>query len=839
MRRLATSSQSKDEESQGSKIVIVGSSNEAKTYFKTSDWRPSYEYPYNPDSLCPGNNYDTYDEMRRDDQIKAVLSLKKDFVIGGGWQIECGDEEIKEFVTMALKSTGETDSLDSTFEDSLKDILSAYDYGFSICEPIYKLSDGKYIIKSIKVRAPHSFKFNVDDKGEIESIEQNTPSGPLLIKPSTIIHHVHMPEFGNPYGTSDLKSAYSPWKAKKFVERFLAIYLERFASPTIVGRGRPGMTPGEMTTFLNVLKSIQQSTEIAVPDGVQVDFVQNARDASDAYMKALDYYNQRISRSMLVPDLIGIGGSTVSGGSFALGKKHFDIFLGVIKSDKDSLERKINSKIVKTLTALNFGPDVKCTFKFLPNTNDDILTFAKTWAEAVRGGAFNANDEEVNHFRKVLGFPEGAVKKSAPPVQVGPSAFPKKEENAEGVDKSKEGDKEPPAKEPKDKDAETFALREPTSYEKKVDYKKAEAMMDRAEGKLKRSVGSAAKTIWTDIVDQIRAMGIMKEWRPDSIQNLQARNLRQMEMVFRGAFTDLFVEAKNQAKKELMPNSKAFSEATMLPDEFLEVVKAESFSTVGDYSALVTKKAKTILTDGLKSGVSNSEVFRRLREVLSDETDKWLETVIRTKTTDVYNNARRTYWENDEVAKEIVVAYQFSAILDDRTSDVCRGLDGKIFDVNSDEIGRVTPALHFNCRSILVPVTRFEDHKLDSIPSVESINKSGGNLKTFEVSEDLTASVSLKNTGTHVIAPAPGEGKHIEIVHITASNMSHTDPVNVALKEFPDGQEKFKEYLDKMGGKMERDFRSSPYALTPNVALSFVLYADVPVEITMIYRIAS
>lgn len=730
MRVLTSSSQFKAEDKQSNFQIIVGSSNEAKTYFKTSDWRPSYEYPYNPDSLCPGNNYNTYDEMRRDDQIKAVLSLKKDFVIGGGWQIECEDEEIKEFVTMALKSTGETDSLDATFEDSLKDILSAYDYGFSICEPIYKLVDGKYVVKSIKVRAPHSFRFHVDDKGEIENIEQNTPHGPLFIKPSTVVHHVYMPEFGNPYGTSDLKSAYSPWKAKKFVERFLAIYLERFASPTIVGRGRPGMTPGEMTVFLNVLKSIQQSTEIAVPDGVHVDFVQNARDSSDAYMKALDYYNQRISRSMLVPDLIGVGGATVQGGSFALGKKHFDIFLGVIKSDKDSLERKINSKIVKTLTSLNFGPDVKCTFKFLPNTNDDILTFAKTWAEAVRGGAFEANDEEVNHFRKVLGFPEGSVKKSAPTVLPGASPFPK-EDDEKGDDKSKEGDKEPTAKEPKDKDAETFTLREPTSYEKKVDYKKSEAMLDKTENKLLRSVGAAAKAIWTDYVDQIKGKSIAGKWKPESIKDLKPRNMKQMEMVFRGAFTDLFIEAKNQAQKELMPNGKSFSEATMLPEEFLEVVKSESFATVGDYSALISKNARVILTDGLKSGATESEIVRRLREELSDETESWISTVIRTKTTDVYNNARRTYWENDPIAKDIVVGYQFSAILDDRTSDVCRELDGKVFDVNSDDIGRVTPALHFNCRSMLVPVTRFEDHKLDSIPSVEQINKSGGNLKTF------------------------------------------------------------------------------------------------------------
>ncbi len=55
----------------------------------------------------------------------------------------------------------------------------------------------------------------------------------------------------------------------------------------------------------------------------------------------------------------------------------------------------------------------------------------------------------------------------------------------------------------------------------------------------------------------------------------------------------------------------------------------------------------------------------------------------------------------------VVAAYQYSAILDDVTSDICAGLDGKIFEAGSEPI----PPLHFNCRSLLIPITKYEDYK--------------------------------------------------------------------------------------------------------------------------------
>jgi SPP1 gp7 family putative phage head morphogenesis protein len=74
--------------------------------------------------------------------------------------------------------------------------------------------------------------------------------------------------------------------------------------------------------------------------------------------------------------------------------------------------------------------------------------------------------------------------------------------------------------------------------------------------------------------------------------------------------------------------------------------------------------------------------------------------------------------------KKAIVGYQYVAVLDDRTSEVCASRDGKIFEV--DDIGHLPPA-HYNCRSTTVPVFKsWEDiSKLEGVAQVRRKNMEG------------------------------------------------------------------------------------------------------------------
>lgn len=48
--------------------------------------------------------------------------------------------------------------------------------------------------------------------------------------------------------------------------------------------------------------------------------------------------------------------------------------------------------------------------------------------------------------------------------------------------------------------------------------------------------------------------------------------------------------------------------------------------------------------------------------------------------------------------------FQYKAQMDERTSEVCRNLNGKIFNLLDAEVGVNVPPVHVNCRSYITPV---------------------------------------------------------------------------------------------------------------------------------------
>lgn len=709
--------------------VLSGSLNNPQTTYKSSYFQDSYLFPWNPDSLSRNNNYAIYDEMVNDDQVKAAISFKKDIVVNSGHQIVCENEEIKDFVTDCLDVEFGANGIGNSIDDILRDILSSYEYGFTLTEPVYELKEGRYQFKDLRVRPPHSFRFDIDRFGTVLKVIQSTDREELHLDPEMFLHHVYQSEFGNPFGKSDLKAAHPAWVAKKFFMRMYAIYVERFASPTVVGKYKAEGGADEATRFLNMLKTLQTKTTFVVPDDLMIEFQQVERDATDTYIKGLDMFNLWISRAILVPDLLGIGGSKTSGGSYSLGQTQFKLFLNTIEKDRKSLARKVTLKLVKPLVLANFGDKYDCKFEFMPISEADELEYSKVWSDFMKSRITKPTEEEINHFRRSVKFPEGVVELQEP---VQPGFGEEKEKEDEDKEKKQEGIKEEPEKkEPKEeKKLALKQFRELTPFERAVNFTRIKETLDASEKKIAVKLTRAGKMIINDLVDQVKFSEMIKRFNPEQINQLQPRFLKDMNVVFKDYFVSLFHSAYNEAQKEIFPNAtKKFSDAELLPEEFLRIVEAEAFKNVGDYSIEVTKKGKNVLLDGIKTGLSESQILKAMKDDMFGSSERWIDTVVRTKTTEIYNSARKTYWETDAIAKEIVEAYEFSAIMDDRVSDVCAELDGKVFE-KGDFIDKITPPLHFNCRSLLVPITKFQEYTSDKEPSLEKLQKLGGNLIT-------------------------------------------------------------------------------------------------------------
>lgn len=79
-----------------------------------------------------------------------------------------------------------------------------------------------------------------------------------------------------------------------------------------------------------------------------------------------------------------------------------------------------------------------------------------------------------------------------------------------------------------------------------------------------------------------------------------------------------------------------------------------------------------------------------------------LENMIRTPLNDAYNQGRLAI---GDAAEDYVIGYQYSAILDSRTTKICEENDGLTIRAEDFRLRKLQPPCHFSCRSMLVYVT--------------------------------------------------------------------------------------------------------------------------------------
>jgi len=128
-----------------------------------------------------------------------------------------------------------------------------------------------------------------------------------------------------------------------------------------------------------------------------------------------------------------------------------------------------------------------------------------------------------------------------------------------------------------------------------------------------------------------------------------------------------------------------------LLEPFIKKWEAKRIEVVGDQ-----------IRTGFMTGRTNSQIASDIagkNGFLDKQNKASIKALVRTSTNHVSNIARqKTYDDNGDIVK----GYEIIATLDGRTSDICRGYDGKIVK-NGDEF-KPMPPFHPNCRTSTAPV---------------------------------------------------------------------------------------------------------------------------------------
>lgn len=111
-----------------------------------------------------------------------------------------------------------------------------------------------------------------------------------------------------------------------------------------------------------------------------------------------------------------------------------------------------------------------------------------------------------------------------------------------------------------------------------------------------------------------------------------------------------------------------------------------------------------------RSGVTGSkEKAIEALQAVTKSTQSRVKTIIETETTYYYNATREAFYSQSDAVSH----YLFLAVRDHATTKWCKSRHGKVFEKGTDLFRENVPPCHWNCRSEVVPLTRFNPrHKM-------------------------------------------------------------------------------------------------------------------------------
>tara|TARA_Y100000310_G_scaffold72045_1_gene68039 strand:+ start:20070 stop:22451 length:2382 start_codon:yes stop_codon:yes gene_type:complete len=716
---------------------------------------------YNPDQLAAKKGSGIYRKMLRDPQVKSAFNLVLDIMVSRTYRFDKPDdsplqEEISQFFDYQIN-----EFISGTWLQAMRAILLAKAHGFSVSEKVYKVGEWqgnqKWLVKAIKPKPYETFTFENDVYGNISKIIQEQDNDRKTLDPNKFIIFVSYPEIDPVYGESDLRACYRAYWEKDNILKFRNIYLERSAGGFWIAN--PSEEGGSLSTaeeadFKKMLENVTATTAMMVPRGWKVDLEHGFN--TEAYEKAAIHCDKQIAKALMVPNLLGFSEQGTTG-ALAQSKTQLETFFRVIDRQGGDLADTLNEQFFKELAWWNYGVKQFPRFTFETLTTAEKREVAEAWIIATEKGVVINTVEDENRTRELLQYdardPETELLN--PPVE--PEPAPKLEEFddneyrrlVKNIDEIID-----------DTTSHRFKESAPL-WVGRTNFVDIEKSLDEDEDSFFTDLAKDIDSAFSEIKRKIKEINssmpekdkvnIQKEVRKmdDAISKETKSNMKETVRIY---LRQSYKRGRKAAQKELKSASKNMSEIVQdrikisidyaqrkaidpitqegvsnfeqgLGIKTADKVFAEkSFKITGDLTEEMVSKAKQVILNGIQNELSVDEMIEQLQEVLptlvgkiDEETGQIdqnersrLETIVRTNVLDAFNQARMSVFTDPDL-DNFVEALQFSAILDSRTTEICRRYDGRIFSLDDQIWKALQPPLHFSCRSVLIAITAVDE----------------------------------------------------------------------------------------------------------------------------------
>lgn len=328
-----------------------------------------------------------YKEMSDNDPtIGAILYMTEQLIRKAGWNVlPASESEADKAAAVFLEECMHDMSM--SWENTISEILTMNQYGFSFHEVVYKVrggpdasnstrrskfSDGRIGWSRIPGRSQHTlWGWDFADNGDVKAFVQHAPPH---YKTTTIplekglLFRTKVAR-DNPEGRSLLRNAYRPWYFKKRIEEIEGIGIERDLA------GLPLITTPEgvdiwdnnnpvSRRMRNVADSMvrnirrDRSEGAVLPHGWELKLLSTGGSRQFDTNSIINRYDNRIAITMLA-DIVMMGGDKV--GSFALGEVKKSLLAASLEALIQHIADVFNTYAVPKLFKFNYFPGITGT----------------------------------------------------------------------------------------------------------------------------------------------------------------------------------------------------------------------------------------------------------------------------------------------------------------------------------------------------------------------------------------------------------------------------------------------------------------------------------------------
>lgn len=636
-----------------------------------------------------------YEKVLRTDSTAVATSKMVKLPITNAtffWEVDENAERSEEIV----------DGLREQFFDRLnftslmKDILTCIDYGVSVFEVVWEIKEGRAWIKKFAMRLPKSIRRWLPDENGNVGIEQvyTDLNGTHTVQiPGENLFRVTFNQVGDNWaGESLFRSAYINHEMKIGTYKIQAIGVERSGIGVPILKEGPNALSGEQRAAAQKVLADFGTTEgahLIIPHGA--DFMLPTTPGDTNLPFVITHHDRQISKAALA-QFIDHGAGTNHG---ALSQSQSD--MGIFLTSAMAIARMIADCIEKgparDFVDYNYGPQYKVPHLKIKNIEkDDLEKMAQSISGLVQSGALTMDAKTENFLRNTFGLPEieetdrEDIRKESkqPAFQPGPKEEDKELTNKKkGIELSKK----------------KLAHRDLTMAEERMDIIKLNQKLDKTEESLKKKVKKYETFLRKDLSDRAREFYDSGKFPGRSNEFTEKRN--EMREEVKKEYLDIYEFGKTEAVREM-----GLGGRTSTPKEDRAAIVLGAQTVADEFFNNIEDKAKLAASEAIRTkGASKSVVVAAIATVVTDTAKVKFGTFPQLGSLSAFNmGLDATYGANEEQ----IWGYQYSAVLDANTTDICLSLDGRVTRKRKE---LPTPPVHVNCRSRIIAVLNEQAEK--------------------------------------------------------------------------------------------------------------------------------